>query len=216
MHCFELKTYKNEFETMSILFDDKPQRNFIRDASKSWLQTLENNENMEFALKEDEEKIQESKDLRQQGNRLFTAKGNARNVLAACRLYNDAIYAALDTKGEELALGFANRATALQTFGYFRQAYDDCLCALKLGYPDAMKHKIIVRQTFCSIQMKDVARAEKHLGELEMLNLNKGFEKERQELMKKFEELKEEMKDKKQEQNDIDREIALNRETQEM
>lgn len=211
MHGFELKSYKNEFETMSILFDDKPQRKFILDASKSWLQTLENNENMEFALKEDEEKIKESKDLRQQGNDLFTAKGSGRNVMAACRLYNDAIYAALDTKGEELALGFANRATALQAFGYYRQAYDDCVCALKFGYPEAMKHKVLIRQTYCSLQMKDLAKVEKHLNELEKLNLNKSFEKE---LIKKYEDLKKELSDNQQERKE--REIPLNRDSQEM
>ncbi|XP_065369897.1 SET and MYND domain-containing protein 4 [Calliphora vicina] len=215
--CIDFKTYKNEFETMRLLYDLMPEKKsqFVRVLSLQWLQTMEQNENMEFALKENSEKIQESKDLRQQGNRLFTAKGDKRNVLGACRLYNDAIYAALDTKSDELALGFANRATALQTFGYYQQAYDDCVCALKFGYPETLRHKIIVRQAYCSIKMRDLSRAEKHLNELEALTLNNGFEKERRELLKAFDELKGEMVDKPEDLM-AEKEIPLNRETQEI
>ncbi|XP_037819709.1 SET and MYND domain-containing protein 4-like [Lucilia sericata] len=215
--CIDFKSYQNEFETMRLLFDLMPEKpkEFVRILSLQWLQTMEINENEEFALKDNDEKIQESKDLRQQGNRLFTAKGEQRNVLGACRLYNDAIYAALDTKGDELALGFANRATALQTFGYYQQAYDDCVCALKLGYPEALRHKIIIRQTYCSLKLKDLLAAEKHLKELSTLTLNEGFNKERRDLENAFDELKQEMLDKQDNVKD-EKEVQLNRETQEV
>ncbi|KAM7345546.1 SET and MYND domain containing, class 4, member 1 isoform 2-T2 [Cochliomyia hominivorax] len=215
----KLETFNNEFETMSLLYDQLPDepRQFVQGLSLQSLKNMEKEEAIEYSLKTNVEKIDESKNLRQQGNCLFTAKDDKRNVLAACRLYNDAIYAALDTKGEELALGFANRATALQTFGYYQQAYDDCLCALKLGYPNSLKHKITIRQTYCSIQMGDLCKAEKHLNELRNLTLNKGFEKEREELIKNFEKLKLEMDNKKEDKKlTIEKQISLNRETQEI
>lgn len=215
--CINLNCYQNEYETMRLLFDKMPElpRKFCGILSLQWLQSLEEDENLEFSLKDNDEKINESKYLRQQGNELFTAKEEQRNILGACRLYNDAIFAALDTcNSNELALGFANRALALQTFGYYQQAYDDSVCALNLGYPELMKHKIITRQAYCALKLKDIDLMKKHLNELQQLKLNNNFEKQCEDLQKAFDELKEEMANKKEKLQNV--ELPLNRETQEM
>lgn len=74
--CFELNSYQNEYETMRLLFDKMPElpRKFCVTLSLQWLQTLEEDENLEFSLKDNDEKIEESKYLRRQGNDLFTGK----------------------------------------------------------------------------------------------------------------------------------------------
>lgn len=210
------QSYKNEFETISMIFEKIPERMRakVHMLSSQWLQNLEQKENIEFEMKDSNEKIKESKDLRQKGNQLFTEKGKMRNVLGACGFYNDAINAALDTDNEELALGFANRGMALQTFGYFQQAYDDSLWALKLGYPDLMRYKIILRLAFNAIKLKDVQTSEIHLKELKEFDLNTNCLKQYEELVEALEKLKEENIEK----NDLIREneIPLNRESQQM
>lgn len=119
------------------------------------------------------ENTQKSKILREQGNKLFKETGKE-NVLAACRLYTKAIFAA-SNGSEDLALAHANRAIALQEFGYFQQAYDDCECALDQGYPEALKHKIITRQAYCARQLEDATLLKRHLDTLQELSLNKNF-----------------------------------------
>ncbi|XP_075169984.1 SET and MYND domain containing, class 4, member 1 [Haematobia irritans] len=178
-----LKSYDNEYETLKILYE-MPEHllDHCRKASLHWLSTQEENEDMEFAMKEDIEKIKESNELRNEGNRLFTAK-KEKNILGACRLYNDAIFAALGCKTtEELSLGFANRAMALQKFGYYQQAYDDCVCALKTGYPQALRHKIVTRQAYCSVHLRNVDALKVHLADLDQMDLNESFMKQKQEL----------------------------------
>ncbi|TMW43370.1 hypothetical protein DOY81_011554, partial [Sarcophaga bullata] len=208
--------YQNEFETMSMIFEKIPERmkTKIQKLSLQWLQNLEQNENMEFDMKEASEKVKESKDLRQKGNQLFTGKGKKRNILGACRFYNDAIDAALDADNGELALGFANRGMALQTFGYYQQAYDDCVWALKLNYPDSMRHKIVLRQAFSAIKLKHVQKAEKHLRELKQHDLNSNCLKQYEELEEALKQLKEENIEEK-ENFENENEISLNRESQE-
>lgn len=211
-----LEKYENEFETMRELFT-LPQnlQKFCEDTSLQWIKLQEKNEDTEFAMKDDDERIQESNELRKQGNLLFNAKSD-RNILGACRLYNDAIFAALDCKGcEEIALGFANRAMALQAFGYYSQAYDDCVCALKSGYPHAMRHKVVTRQAYCSLKLKDVQSLKKHLQELEGMSLNENFQKQFAELQ---ESLKQLMIDKCSEQDEMEEEeeIKKSRNSQEM
>uniref|UniRef100_T1PJF5 SET domain protein n=1 Tax=Musca domestica TaxID=7370 RepID=T1PJF5_MUSDO len=188
---------------------------FCEDTSLQWIKLQEKNEDTEFAMKDDDERIQESNELRKQGNLLFNAKSD-RNILGACRLYNDAIFAALDCKGcEEIALGFANRAMALQAFGYYSQAYDDCFCALKSGYPHAMRHKVVTRQAYCSLKLKDVQSLKKHLLELEGISLNESFQKQFTELQ---ESLKQLMIDKCSEQDEMEEEeeIKKSRNSQEI
>ncbi|XP_061401682.1 SET and MYND domain-containing protein 4 [Musca vetustissima] len=185
-----LEKYENEFETMRHLFELPPKlQRYCEDTSLQWIKLLEQNEDTEFSLKDDSERLEESQELRKQGNIFFNAKNN-RNILGACRLYNDAIFAALDCKGcEEIALGFANRAMALQAFGYYGQAYDDCVCALKMGYPTAMRHKIIMRQAYCSVKLNDAEALKRHLLELEGMSLNDSFQKQFKEFQESLQKL---------------------------
>ncbi|XP_013105001.2 SET and MYND domain-containing protein 4 [Stomoxys calcitrans] len=177
-----LNKYEDEFKTQKILYGLPKNLQLCEKLTLHWLKTQEKNEDNEFAMKDDSDRIKESNELRSEGNRLYTAQ-KERNILGACRLYNDAIFAALDSKsGNEISLGFANRAMALQTFGYYQQAYDDCMCALKTGYPNAMRHKIITRQAFCSLQLKDAKALESHLNELDQMTLNDNFQKQLLEL----------------------------------
>lgn len=215
--CIVKQPYQNEFETMSMIFEQIPERmrTKIQKLSLQWLQNLEQNENIEFDMKEASEKAKESADLRQKGNQLFTDKGKKRNILGACRFYNDAIDAVLDADNRELALGFANRGMALQTFGYYQQAYDDCVWALKLGYPDSKRSKIVLRQAFCAIQLKNLQNAENHLRELKQLDPNSNCLKQYEELEEALEQLKQENVENNE---DLEKrnEILLNRESQEM
>lgn len=180
----DLQKYDDEFQTLLRLYRlPQDKKEYCENASLLWLKSKEEDENVEFAMKDDSEKIKESNDLRKEGNQLYTARNAQRNVLGACRLYNDAIFAALDCKsGDEVALGFANRAMSLQTFGYYEQAYDDCVCALRAGYPAAMRHKLITRQAYCSLQLGNVENLTNHLKELEGMPLNDGFTKQYKEL----------------------------------
>lgn len=215
--AIRLKEYENEFETMRLLFDRLPEKpkKLIRGLSYGWLQGLEQSEKNEFYIKNKKKEL-ESKNLREEGNRLFTAKGEKRNVLGACRMYTDAIYAALDTSGDALPLGFANRAMALQSFGYYQQAYDDCCCALKLDYPKKLIHKIFMRQAYCSIKMNKLKIAEEHINDLKKLKVQEGrFVKELNDLLVAF--------DEQRRDNDLDgsnpiamEQIPLKRDTQEM
>ncbi|XP_073846414.1 SET and MYND domain-containing protein 4-like [Musca autumnalis] len=185
-----LEKYENEFETMRHIVEvPLPMQQFFEVSSLEWLKVLQKNEDTELAKTKIAKRIQESNELRKQGNQVFTAKGD-RNILGACRLYNDAIFAALDCKGcEEVPLGFANRAMALQAFGYYRQAYDDCVCALQMGYPQAMRHKIITRQAYCAEKLKDVGALKRHLLELQSLKLNESFQKQLEELKESLKQL---------------------------
>lgn len=217
INCIVKQPYQNEFETMSMIFEKIPERMRakIQNLSLKWLQNLEQNENKEFDMKEASEKAKESEDLRQKGNQLFTEKAKKRNILGACRFYNDAIDAGLDGDNKELALCFANRGMALQSFGYYQEAYDDCIWALKLGYPDSMRYKIVLRQAFSAIKLKNLQKAEKHLRELQQLDLNSNCLKQYEELEEALEQLKQENMERNE---DLEKrnEVPLNRESQEM
>ncbi|KAL9921141.1 SET and MYND domain-containing protein 4-like isoform 1-T1 [Glossina fuscipes fuscipes] len=109
-------------------------------------------------------------------------KEKPNKVLEACRLYTDAIFTAIGVDNMELSLGYANRALALQCFGYYQQAYDDCECALEIGYPKKLYPKIICRQAYCALQLNNAELLTKHLNSLESMHLNENFRRQEQEL----------------------------------
>ncbi|KAH8280535.1 hypothetical protein KR018_009338 [Drosophila ironensis] len=114
-----------------------------------------------------------SRCLRERGNMVY--RGSTKDldlVLEASRLYTDAVFAAEDVM-PELALAFANRGMALQKYGYYREAYDDCANALECGYPENLVPKVIMRQAHCAYHLQNVEAFEEHLSRLAQMRLSK-------------------------------------------
>ncbi|XP_055855712.1 uncharacterized protein LOC129918966 [Episyrphus balteatus] len=112
----------------------------------------------------------ESNTYREEGNRLFRENKKA-NALAASRYYTNAILAAPEDS-PVLALAHANRAAALVEFGYYFDAYSDCEIAKNLGYPKEKQLKIIMRQAYCAVKLKNYNHLENALEKLRDMPLN--------------------------------------------
>ncbi|KAL7735574.1 hypothetical protein ACLKA6_009538 [Drosophila palustris] len=173
--------YKNEFETIKLLHTlPADKHKYFSTLSQQLLQKLDQ--------PTDKQKCAErSRFLREEGNRVYKSK-SVKNVtesgeclLAASRLYTQAILAA-ENAHEELCLGFANRGMALQDFGYFEAAYDDCASALDCGYPQRLRHKLVMRQAHCAWQLGDVKRLEEHVSTLRGLEINQGYREQLEQL----------------------------------
>ncbi|XP_017835919.1 SET and MYND domain-containing protein 4-like [Drosophila busckii] len=136
-----------------------------------------------------EKYAQRSRALREQGNRIFNDKttnplaSQSERLLGACELYTKAILEA-ENAFEELCLGYANRGMALQEFGYYQQAYDDCASALEFGYPKKNQHKLIMRQAFCASKMGDFENLAEHINFLDEMKLNESFSQQLEQLKK--------------------------------
>lgn len=197
---FHIDKYKNELQIMRLMFDsikyecNKP----FHDLSCINLRKKEREAECNFS-----EKLYKSRKRREDGNRLYN-RGRSQTkdstgtrhmkmsetTLAACRLYTQAILEACMGSNLELAFAFANRGMALQTFGYYRQAYDDYLCALANGYPSNKLDKLRLRQAYCALQLGDCQLLAKHLAELKGSTLNANHRKEFNEILEGFEKLK--------------------------
>ncbi|XP_022225886.2 SET and MYND domain-containing protein 4 [Drosophila obscura] len=130
---------------------------------------------------------------RDRGNRLFRSsakelgpEAEAERVLGACRLYTRAVLEAEDVEGE-LCFAFANRGMALQEYGYYQEAYDDCANALEFGYPRRLQHKIIIRQAHCASKLKRTEQLAEHIACLDKLELNESFRQQLEDLKKNLE-----------------------------
>ncbi|KAH8254136.1 hypothetical protein KR032_008647 [Drosophila birchii] len=136
-----------------------------------------------------------SRSLREDGNLVFRDDTKeAEQILKACRFYTGAVFEAEDALSE-LALAFANRGMALQEYGYYREAYDDCANALECGYPEKLQHKVIMRQAFCAWKMEKIEAFEEHLECLEKLNLNENYVRQVKHLKDKLNLLKSQKKE---------------------
>ncbi|KAH8318331.1 hypothetical protein KR074_009119 [Drosophila pseudoananassae] len=131
-----------------------------------------------------------SRQLREEGNLVFrNASKDPERVLKAIKLYTGAVFEAEDVNAE-LALAFANRGIALQEYGYFREAYDDCANALDCGYPENMRHKLIMRQAHCAWKLEQVDVLVSHVSSLEQVQLNESFVRQLENLKNELEALK--------------------------
>lgn len=161
--------YKDEystFESLKGLPAEKGQR-----FHQLTLQLLEDLRQSDDPLK----CAERSRHLREEGNLVFrSASKDPEQILKACKLYTGAVFEAEDANAE-LALAFANRGMALQEYGFFREAYDDCANALDCGYPEKMRHKLIMRQALCAWKLDHLDMLEKHLSSLEQMQLNESF-----------------------------------------
>lgn len=182
------EAYKNEFETIKLLHSlPADKHKYFNALTKQLLDKLDQPVDGESCAKR-------SRSLREEGNNVYKSKSskNATNskecLLAACRLYTQAILAAEDAF-EELCLGFANRGMALQDFGYFQQAYDDCACALEFGYPKKLQHKLIMRQAYCAWKLSDAKRLEEHISFLKGLELNASYSQQLEKLQQELQSL---------------------------
>ena len=94
-------------------------------------------------------------------------------VIKCASSFSDAIF--VTNHSETLALSHANRGIVLQKLGYYKQAYDDCECALNLNYPNHLKYKLMMRQAVCSLKLENISELESLLSKLSLIELNKGF-----------------------------------------
>ncbi|XP_030560223.1 SET and MYND domain-containing protein 4 [Drosophila novamexicana] len=177
--------YKNELEIIKVLHTmPAAKRQRFKELTESVLQDLDESSNVAT-------RANHSRSLREQGNQVYKTKskksGNdlAECLLSASRLYTQAILEA-ENAYEELCLGFANRAMALQDFGYYEQAYDDCECALEFGYPKNMQHKLIMRQAYCAWKLGDAQKLGEHIACLEQLELNASFTQQLEQLQQEL------------------------------
>lgn len=182
-------TFENEFETIKALHKlPTENRATLNELTKQLLDHC--------ADPQDKQKCAErSRRLREEGNLIYKSKYSKINfelsecLLSACRLYTQAILAA-ENCSEELCLGYANRGMALQDFGYYEQAYDDCSCALEFGYPKQLQHKLIMRQAHCAWKLGKAKRLEEHISSLrEFPQLNATFSEQLVQLQQELQQL---------------------------
>ncbi|KAH8290213.1 hypothetical protein KR054_001065 [Drosophila jambulina] len=176
--------FKDEYETFKSLNDlPAEKRETFEQLTLKLLRDLE--------LPHDKQSCAaRSRTLREEGNLVFRDDTKeAEQILKACRLYTGAVFEAEDAL-DELALAFANRGMALQEYGYYREAYDDCANALDCGYPEKLQHKVIMRQAFCSWKMENIEHFEEHLVCLEKLQLNENYARQVKHLKEKLNLLK--------------------------
>lgn len=268
LHISNIK-YTNELEYMDNFFQDDPEVGIkVYSQAVYWLNARNHNDLFEKNYSKDskninntdannswknilEDQLQESKNLREEGNRVFQSNEinlKENKLVKAIRLYTEAIFAAckgfciclrlIETQEisqheyiasiklifyEDLSLAYANRSIVLYKFGYLQEAYDDCCCALEIGYPKrAKRYQILWRQINCSSELKQFELMRKHLTELkQFMNECHVPGKDRLQLnndLKKFELiLKEEQENKEKEAGEVHTVInSMNRESQQM
>ncbi|XP_023037935.1 SET and MYND domain-containing protein 4 [Drosophila willistoni] len=170
--------YKNELATIKLLHEPTKKQHF-QQLTKQLLAHLEKEEQNQ---RHDHQSCQEeARLLREEGNRIYKAMSNQNRLLEACRLYTKAIFKA-ESAYDELCLAFANRGMALQEFGYYQEAYDDCCHALEFGYNQKLQHKIVIRLAYCAAKLKNIEDLERHLECLREKDLNDGYIKQLLEL----------------------------------
>nr|XP_016945478.1 SET and MYND domain-containing protein 4 isoform X1 [Drosophila suzukii] len=130
---------------------------------------------------------EESRRLREAGNDSYRKE---RHPLKASDLFTEAIFLAPARNTLAAALAHANRSLALFDCGLYAESYDDCLCALDLGYPEEYLPLIKLRQAACALKLRNFALCEEHLHELLHIELNQVFETRTHELWHQCEVLK--------------------------
>ncbi|BFG06152.1 SET and MYND domain-containing protein 4 [Drosophila madeirensis] len=182
--------YQNEYEAIKALHSlsgEKRQR--FQNLTRKLLGDLDQ--------PHDRKAIAErSRMWRNKGNSLFRSSAKefgpdaeAERVLGACRLYTKAVLVAEDVE-DELCLAFANRGIALQEYGYYQEAYDDCANALEFGYPRRLQHKVIIRQAHCAAKLKRTEQLAEHIACLEKMQLNERFRQQLEDLKENLEMLR--------------------------
>ncbi|KAH8409937.1 hypothetical protein KR009_001451 [Drosophila setifemur] len=130
---------------------------------------------------------EESRRLREAGNDSYRKE---KHPLKASDLFTEAIFLAPARNTLAAALAHANRSLVLYDCGLYAESYDDCLCALDLGYPEEYLPLIKLRQAACALKMRNFALCEEHLHELLHIELNQVFETRTHELWHQCEVLK--------------------------
>ncbi|XP_033153270.1 SET and MYND domain-containing protein 4 [Drosophila mauritiana] len=196
--------YKDEFETFKSLASMPADTlQIFQQLALDLLQDLEQPVDRKGCA-------ERSRNLREEGNLVFkeSATGSSKDsVLKACRLYTAAVFEAEDAM-EELSLAFANRGIALQEYGYYREAYDDCANALECGYPERLRHKVIMRQAYCAWKLKKIASLEEHLEHLGQLQLKENFKQQLEDLKQKLELLKNQPKEQETQAKVVDKSLG--------
>ncbi|KAH8283663.1 hypothetical protein KR018_011241 [Drosophila ironensis] len=130
---------------------------------------------------------EESRRLREAGNDSYRKE---KHPLKASDLFTEAIFLAPARNTLAAALAHANRSLVLYDCGLYAESYDDCLCALDLGYPEEYLPLIKLRQAACALKLRNFALCEEHLHELLHIELNQVFETRTHELWHQCEVLK--------------------------
>ncbi|XP_030378645.1 uncharacterized protein LOC115627171 isoform X2 [Scaptodrosophila lebanonensis] len=173
--------YTNEYEAIKLLhtLHNRPTHERIIREFLTALEQLHHVESTGVA----------SQRLREEGNQKYkSSSGDKELLLSACRLYTEAILTA-ENANNELCLAYANRGMALQDYGYYRQAYDDCACALEFGYPKKLHHKLIMRQAYCAWKLGNLELLEEHIHSLRGMQLNESFQRQLLELQENVQHL---------------------------
>ncbi|XP_030377642.1 uncharacterized protein LOC115626415 [Scaptodrosophila lebanonensis] len=159
----------------------EPQLDFRTHVMK-WFQQLRK---QTASFKSDEE----SRRIREAGNDSYRKE---RHALKACDFFTEAMFLAPAKNSLAAAIAHANRSTVLHDCGMYAQSYDDCLCALDLGYPEEYLPLVKLRQASCALKMRNFTLCEEHLHELLHMELNEVFETRTHELWHQCEVLKSE------------------------
>ncbi|XP_034667977.1 uncharacterized protein LOC117901376 isoform X2 [Drosophila subobscura] len=130
---------------------------------------------------------EESRRLREAGNDSYRKE---KHPLKASDLFTEAIFLAPARDTLAAALAHANRSLVLYDCGLYAESYDDCLCALDLGYPEEYLPLIKLRQAACALKLRNFTLCEEHLHELLHIELNQVFETRTHELWHQCEVLK--------------------------
>ncbi|XP_068148140.1 SET and MYND domain-containing protein 4 [Drosophila tropicalis] len=163
--------YENELETIKLLHEPGKKQH-LQQLTQQLLAHLEKEE--QNKRRDQQSCKEEARLLREEGNRIYKTTSNQNRLLEASRLYTKAIFKA-ESNYDELCLAFANRGMALQEFGYYQGAYDDCCHALEFGYNPKLQHKIVIRQAYCAAKLKKMEDLERHIEFLREKDLNDGY-----------------------------------------
>lgn len=117
---------------------------FIRQLTSDWISLLSEVNNVS---------LKNSNEFRTIGNELY--KNVNQNGTKCVNYYTRAIFTA-PSDSQELGMAFANRAAALISLGYHKEAYSDCKLARLENYPKSKLIKVLWRQACCAIQLEDV------------------------------------------------------------
>ncbi|XP_017066553.1 SET and MYND domain-containing protein 4 [Drosophila eugracilis] len=185
--------YKDEYETFKSLYSlPAVKLQAFQQLTVKLLQHFEKpHDKKKCAIK--------SRKFREEGNFVFRSSRSgssqdSEGMLEACKLYTEAVFKAEDAV-DELALAFANRGMALQEYGYYKESYDDCANALECGYPEKLRHKVIMRQAHCAWKLENIGFLEEHLFCLEKMQLNETFKLQLDDLQNKLQNLKNQSKE---------------------
>ncbi|KAK2583765.1 hypothetical protein KPH14_009675 [Odynerus spinipes] len=137
---------KRENELMTYLLADQEVREFI----SLWLEERYNNR--------DFKSLEKAKIFKDVGNKDFQAKNYNSSIQSYTKV---ALYAPADS--EVLPLAIANRSAALYHLGKYEDCIKDIELAIKLEYPEKLRHKLYLRAVQSYLKLGKPTKAKEAL-----------------------------------------------------